>query len=506
MKTRHFLTIAGIALFGILSCTKTPDSEGGNKDEGLKTPELKSDMNSITVTGYTDQNAITFTWSAASEKNDVTYSFQYWLKNATSSQIIKCDNETSISFTFNEIEAIREKLKVEPETDFEFVAAVEAKSTSVALPVNSNTLQITVKYDLPEEKPLELYGIGDAFSWGWDRAKAEKLSTEDHITFTWTGWLESGNGKAFKFLTEEALTNESWLPSYGRNGESEENYWTLALCQTDSDPDVQFSVSQSGNYELVLNVSDMTISATYQGDGKVHLFGIGTGFDWKWDLASAQEFTTEDQNIFTWTGDGNAGGFKLMLSNTSWELGYNWDKEADGGVKPTGDETEWTMILREDSQDLGKEKDNYFAFAKAGNYTVTVNIETKKLTIKYNGLRSDYVPETNYDMDGLYLYGPANPNGPKLANEIALTLTDEKTRTYVYEGNLKASDGFKLMTLKGKWWPAFVWDVNDETQTTMLYSKGEIDKYWPIAEEGYYRVTAVVNSLKITIERLGDKK
>ena len=110
MKTRHFLTIAGIALFGILSCTKTPDSEGGNKDEGLKAPELKSDMNSITVTGYTDQNAITFTWSAASEKNDVTYSFQYWLKNATSSQIIKCDNETSISFTFNEIEAIREKL------------------------------------------------------------------------------------------------------------------------------------------------------------------------------------------------------------------------------------------------------------------------------------------------------------------------------------------------------------------------------------------------------------
>ena len=49
-------------------------------------------------------------------------------------------------------------------------------------------------------------------------------------------------------------------------------------------------------------------------------------------------------------------------------------------------------------------------------------------------------------------------------------------------------------------------NVNDETQTTMLYSKGEIDKYWPIAEDGYYRVTAVVNSLKITIERLGDKK
>ena len=90
------------------------------------------------------------------------------------------------------------------------------------LAVQSELVTVNVVYNIPVPEPLELYGIGDAFTWAWDRSKAEKMATEDHIHFTWSGKMEAGEGKMFKFLTNESIANESWLPSYVRNAESEQ--------------------------------------------------------------------------------------------------------------------------------------------------------------------------------------------------------------------------------------------------------------------------------------------
>ena len=67
-----------------------------------------------------------------------------------------------------------------------------------------------------------------------------------------------------------------------------------------------------------------------------------------------------------------------MASRTD-EGGYVWDKSADSNAAPAGPETVWTM----------KDTDNVlygpgFTISKAGNYTLTINGETLKLTIKCN--------------------------------------------------------------------------------------------------------------------------
>lgn len=100
------------------------------------------------------------------------------------------------------------------------------------------------------------------------------MTTEDHIHFTWEGVLEAGEGKMFKFLTNESISNESWLPSYGRNAESE-NYWALALRTAESDGDAQFKVDKTGNYVLTVDIENMVMSAEFKGDGKPHFYGIG---------------------------------------------------------------------------------------------------------------------------------------------------------------------------------------------------------------------------------------
>lgn len=456
MNRKTMILLSAALMTVAVSCE---EKEGKQEEEKLNVPELHADVEEVEIVALSDEKALELTWTAAAESG-VNYMLQYGLEGSKETKAVSCGTEMSKTFTVKDLDAIRAELGVSEETDFKLSFLVEAKSSAVVLPVQSGLLTVNVKYNIPVPEPLELYGIGDAFSWAWDRGAAEKMTTEDHIHFTWEGVIEAGEGKMFKFLTNESISNESWLPSYGRNAESE-NYWALALRTAESDGDTQFKVDKTGNYVLTVDIENMVMSAEFKGDVK-------------------------------------AGGFKIMLSRTDWSKGYNWNKAADNDTAPEGDVTEWTAFLRDEN--VSKDNDDYFKFPKEGNYTVTFVPESLKVTIKYNGKRSDWKPDTNYDMDGMYLYGPTWGWG--LADVQAMTTTDNDT--YIYKGNIKKGDGFKIMCKKGKWWPAFVPDAADASKMAYHKSKDEGDAYWGIAEDGYYTVTAVLSTLEISIVRNGD--
>lgn len=493
MNRKTMILLSAALMTVAVSCE---EKEGKQEEEKLNVPELHADVEEVEIVALSDEKALELTWTAAAESG-VNYMLQYGLEGSKETKAVSCGTEMSKTFTVKDLDAIRAELGVSEETDFKLSFLVEAKFSAVVLPVQSELLTVNVKYNIPVPEPLELYGIGDAFSWAWDRGSAEKMTTEDHIHFTWEGVIEAGEGKMFKFLTNESISNESWLPSYGRNAESE-NYWALALRTAESDGDTQFKVDKTGNYVLTVDIENMVMSAEFKGDGKQHFYGIGEPFAWAWTLSDAEEFSSVDQKTWTWTGDVKAGGFKIMLSRTDWSKGYNWNKAADNDTAPEGDVTEWTAFLRDEN--VSKDNDDYFKFPKEGNYTVTFVPESLKVTIKYNGKRSDWKPDTNYDMDGMYLYGPTWGWG--LADVQAMTTTDNDT--YIYKGNIKKGDGFKIMCKKDKWWPAFVPNAADASKMAYHKSKDEGDAYWGIAEDGYYTVTAVLSTLEISIVRNGD--
>ncbi len=70
-----------------------------------------------------------------------------------------------------------------------------------------------------------------------------------------------------------------------------------------------------------------------------------------------------------------------ILASRTDEGGYVWDKSADGNAAPVGPETVWTMKAMNDVFDRNAYS---FTISKAGNYTLTINGETLKLTIKCN--------------------------------------------------------------------------------------------------------------------------
>lgn len=493
MNRKAMILLSAALMTVAVSCEETEKQE----EEKLNAPELKANVAEVEIVALNDEKALELTWTAAAESG-VSYMLQYGLEGSKETKAVSCGTEMSKEFTINELDAIRADLGVAEETNFKLSFLVEAKSSTVVLPVQSELVTVNVVYNIPVPEPLDLYGIGDAFTWAWDRSKAEKMTTEDHIHFTWSGKMEAGEGKMFKFLTNESIANESWLPSYVRNAESE-NYWALALRSTEAVGDTQFKVDKTGNYLLTVDVENMVMTAEFKGDGKQHFYGIGETFAWAWKLSDAEEFSSSDQKTWTWTGDVNKGGFKIMLSQTDWSKGYNWNKAADDNTAPTGDVTEWTAFLRDET--VSKDNDDYFKFQKDGNYTVTFDLEALKVTIKYNGKRTDWKPDTNYDMDGLYMYGPW---GWGQTDDKPMTTKDNDT--YTFEGNLKKGDTFKLRCKNGKWWPGFIPDPSDSSKMEYHKDGGNGDGNWTIDEDGHYTVTAVVSTLSISIVRNGDMK
>ena len=390
MKKSVFILSAVLAIAAACQKSETPADDGGEK---LAAPKITVTPDAVTIKEISDDHALKIEWSAASEKSNVSYSLLYGVEGSES-KILNCGTSLSKSFTSKELDAVRAELGIAEATGFSLSVSVEAKSSSVLLPVQSDAVKINVVYDLPKPDP-------------------------------------------------------------------------------DPEPEPE------PEPEPVVN----------------HYYGIGEPFAWAWKLADAEEFTTSDQKTFVWSGDANAGGFKIMLSNTDWSKGYNWDKAKDNGVEPTGDEPVWSAFLRDET--VSKENDDYFKFPKDGSYTVTFDSEALTVTVKYNGKRSDWKPDTNYDMDGMYMYGPW---GWALTDVKAMTTADNDS--YVYEGELKKGDLFKFMCKSGKWWPAFVPDSEDKSKMVYHKNADEGDGSWLIDEDGQYRITAVISELSVTIEKL----
>ncbi len=383
MKKSVFILSTVLAIAAACQKSETPKDADGEK---LVAPKITVTPDAVTIREISDDHALKIEWSAASE--NVSYSLLYGIEGSES-KILNCGTSLSKSFTAKELDAVRAELGIAEATGFTLSVSVEAKSSSVLLPVQSAAVKINVAYDIqnpdPEPEP-----------------SPEPVET--------------------------------------------------------------------------------------------HYYGIGEPFAWAWKLESAEEFTTSDHKTFTWSGDANAGGFKIMLSNTKWDKGYNWDKAKDNNTEPTGDETVWSAFLRDEN--VSKDNDDYFKFPKDGSYTVTFDSEALTVTVKYNGKRSDWKPDTNYDMDGMYMYGPW---GWGLSDVKAMTTTDNDN--YVYEGELKKGDLFKFMCKSGKWWPAFVPDSDDKTKMVYHKTADEGDGSWQIDEDGQYRITAVISELSVAIEK-----
>lgn len=319
-----------------------------------------------------------------------------------------------------------------------------------------------------------IYPIG-GFDWGWDQSRAECMTSEDGTVYTWTGQI--WGGADFKFLCQN---DGNWVPGYNRDANAED-YWTLVYRSSDGDPDVQFQVSETGIYTLVLNLETMKLKAIPAAERET-IYLIGAAFDWGWDQSRAAQMETTDGVTYTWAGFMWGGGdFKFLCQNDgNWAPGYNRDADAL---------EYWTLVRRES----GDDPDVQFQVPENGDYKITINIQTMTISV-------EALPE----FPKIYPIGCIEDWGWDLGKIQPMKTYDGITYTIVAQ--IWADNNFKFLCQNTDWWPGYTRDSESEDYFTVVYNDGSLpDTQFRLdtqgMESGVYKMTLNVQTGALTFEK-----
>lgn len=218
-----------------------------------------------------------------------------------------------------------------------------------------------------------MYIIGDAIgTWDLNNAKEMTRST-DGRTFSMTVRLEAG--QPFKFVNgKDWGTNFSYCAEYENyqfNSGINSGNLRFRKSTPSSDPDFKFTVQETGDYYITLDLNNMKIyvnkaTATYD-----KLYVVGSATEAVWDLTKAIPLE-KSASGFEYSGNCEITGngtneFKFVTSNTDWGQDYF--------VKGATEND----IVKYSGTGPG---DNKWVFTneQSGNYKITVNLNTMRVT------------------------------------------------------------------------------------------------------------------------------
>lgn len=366
--------------------------------------------------------------------------------------------------------------------------ALEARVTAI-VPETDEIQSSTVAFTVKTYEPVTsvLYIFGDATNTGWSLDAMEELKRVDNGIFTWTGKLTAGKG--FKF----AVTKD-FIPTYNKGGEGK-----LVYRATYDDPDETFSVEETGNYQVDVNLLDLTISIKPSAAetplwDNLYLIGNMTGW-------SFEPFTVDllDPFLFRLGKFFDKGGeFKFATTNGSWENNY----KAPYANAPIS-ESSVVFVSGFDPDDKWNMQDS--EAGKAYKICFDIRKDRERMLMK------EFVP---YEM--IYLVGSAAPSGWSIDNATPMTAGDD-AYTFTWEGQLAEGELKFTCDKKSDWSGAwFLASEGDKTPTgaveQMLFidkssdwckaqylehSVGDIDQKWKITEAGTYSLT--LDQLKETV-------
>ncbi|MBE0651302.1 MAG: SusF/SusE family outer membrane protein [Bacteroidales bacterium] len=229
--------------------------------------------------------------------------------------------------------------------------------TSGVYSVTVSLLDLSVKVQKMDLPPYDsLFIVGDASPNGWDISNATPLvhDSVNPFIFTYQGVLNAGQ---FKFPVNR---NTDW----GQDMYMMASDSTMYLHHGGASDDNKWTIAKKGFYTLTLNLLDNTIKINRT---ELYIVGSATPIGWSIDKAIALTEDPTDGCIFTYSGPMVAGEFKFPVNrNTDW---------GQDMYMRVNDSTMYRHVG-------GAPDDNKWNITDPGNYVITANIQTMKLSIK----------------------------------------------------------------------------------------------------------------------------
>ncbi len=368
--------------------------------------------------------------------------------------------------------------------------ALEARVTAT-VPETDELQESVVAFNVTTYKPVTsvLYIFGEGTKTGWSLDSMEEMKRVDNGIFTWTGKLFGG--KAFKFAVQR-----DFIPTYNYAAEGK-----LAYRATYDDPDDCFYVEETGNYQVDVNLLDLTISIKASSAetplfDSMYLIGNMTGWSFEpLEVDLVDPFLFRMGRFFDKGGD-----FKFATANGSWENNF---KAPYANAPYT--ESKTVFVSGYDPDDKWYLQDS--ETGKAYKICFDVRKDRERM------LMAEFVP---YEM--IYLIGSASPAGWDLANAAAMTAGSD-AYTFTWEGHLNEGELKFTCDKKSDWMGAwfmaseagktptgqterilFVDKSSDWCKAQYLETNvgdGGFDQKWQISEAGTYVIT--LNQLKETV-------
>ena len=223
--------------------------------------------------------------------------------------------------------------------------------------VELNLLDLTAsitKIELPAYSEVYIYGTATLFGTDYSKAIKLKQSSTDPFVFIYQDVLKAGS---FKFLVN---TNSDGNQDMFMRTDDTHFY----LHQGGTAGDDQWTIAKKGYYTITLNQQDNTLTIYRE---KLYMVGSATPIGWT--ISNAIQLT-EDANdgcIFNYSGPMAVGEFKFPVNrNTDWKQDQYMRTDDTHAYRHT---------------DTDGKGDNKWNITTAGNYVITINIET--LSISY---------------------------------------------------------------------------------------------------------------------------
>ena len=150
-----------------------------------------------------------------------------------------------------------------------------------------------------------------------------------------------------------------------------------------------------------------------------------------------------------------------------------------------------------------KSADNQWKVAKTGNYVLTVDMKSHKISAEYVGETGNSIATAE-----ARLVGDATPKGWDIAGT-AMTKASSTPLEFTWQGELKVGE-FKIALtstnndFSGDWLqaPAAGTEVNASGIDKGNVVKGGDDNKWKVTAAGTYKITVNFSTKKITITRI----
>ena len=318
-----------------------------------------------------------FTWTGTLTTNGEGFKFVTG-RNFWPGYVKATDDPDDMTLRYSETE-----LSGEEDRKFTVSEAAEYK-------VEADLLALTVTVTKTGEAEYNtLYMIGDATSGNWSLDYATEMTQTSDGIYSWTGNLNSGS---FRFVVSQT----GFAPGYWKaNDDPDDMGMVYSETGLSGDDDRAFTISEAGEYTVVANTNDLILSITRTGDTPsgpepfeaLWLIGDASPAGWSLDDADSNDSakmssSSSDPYTFTWTGQLSTGELKF-----SCDLKREWDGKwymPDENGKILEETDGETIVLIDKSLPENSGTDNKWKVESAGNYTITINQLTERMTVTKN--------------------------------------------------------------------------------------------------------------------------